>query len=537
MLKLSNYAQSIALLLLTTTRHHRAANAREPVETCGMNGRPISLFAGECNYENFNANVVPSCKEKIGEIPVNSLVALIPDICANVAVEFGEIQGTYQRDRRYFAGSGTYVDGTNFDMDEARTLRFEQNMSRETIIAWPEYASRMEYNSVNNGYPANMNLETECELQAAMCCFTDDSKKGSSFEENGDMVTDVCRHDLLDSPESNHIKEGWGLFRETETETHCVGFTWKTTEEKELIGNMLYDVSLRNTVTKGYVKGVPGAPMCGCIENMPVVEKAACRTAVKTSNEQEYRFYFDAGAVEDPLDELYARVNVPIEYKECDNQDLATHYESKFGPGKIDNHLVEHKGGCQAANEEFLNDEQFLHERDTAKYLEPDPRRWSELVVGKGIYFFPPDHNGTVADDAFRKLVDGGCTSADGSKRYCIVRRICPSCSSKYHRDIYYQRISDLPPFGYDPAAGEVYLLESFMSSFREQFHTLGKDFELYSSYEHAVKGEGAWKDCHHNSHGFPGDCGPMKTFHNQWNSYKNDHGTANHHGFYVELP
>ena len=42
-------------------------------------------------------------------------------------------------------------------------------------------------------------------------------------------------------------------------------------------GNTLFQLALKdNFLTRGYVREVPGAPMCGCVEKMPVVTDAAC---------------------------------------------------------------------------------------------------------------------------------------------------------------------------------------------------------------------------------------------------------------------
>merc|ERR1712078_564167 len=119
---------------------------------------------------------------------------------------------------------------------------------------------------------------------------------------------DVCRHDLANSPQSNHIKQGWSIFPGAEAPVHCVGFTWED-EDTDLIGNMMYDISLSQTAEKGYLKGVPGAPMCGCIEHMPVVEKAACRTAkLAEGTGVTYTFHFDG-------EELSASNSAVVEFR------------------------------------------------------------------------------------------------------------------------------------------------------------------------------------------------------------------------------
>merc|ERR1712151_187536 len=93
-----------------------------------------------------------------------------------------------------------------------------------------------------------------------------------------------------------------------------------------------------------------------------------------------------------------------------------------------------------------------------------------------------------------------------GGGRKCIIRRFCDSCSES-HRDIYYQRITDLPPPGrhddsgeavFDASAGEVYFLNTFMNDWFDnvngvKFNVLGTDFNLYSSYEDAKAGTNPW--------------------------------------------
>jgi len=235
----------------------------------------VSAFTGACTFANFEDNLQAGCT--LAELfpdgsadadADNAYAKLVERECAYGApVNFGEIQGTYQRDRRYFAGGGTLVDGANVNVEAAPVRRFDANLADDTIIAFPEYAARVQYNidtgrasdADQNGYPANMNLDSSCDLNTVMCCFTE-----GDFAGNSAATTDVCHHELDHSPESNHIKHGWSAFPGGQAPAHCVGFTWEDGAE-ELLGNMMFDVSLRQSVDKGklYLKGVPGAPMCG----------------------------------------------------------------------------------------------------------------------------------------------------------------------------------------------------------------------------------------------------------------------------------
>jgi len=532
MIKLSSYALTTALLT-----HAGLASA----ECTGT----ISTFNnGACTYANFLTGLTAGCLESeiLGLLPEGETdaAAYIDQLCAyDAPTQFVEIQGTYQADRRYFAGGGILVDGSDWAVDSARIERFNTNSADSTLIAFPEYLARLAYNSApanvgrlgTNGYPANMNLETSCELNTVMCCFTDDTKM-NSFATNNDATTGVCHHELELSPESNHIEEGWSVFPGSETSTHCTGFTWNDGEE-ELLGNMMYDISLKNTIEKGYVKGVPGAPMCGCIEHMPVVASAECRTASKSGDGAvTYTFTYDAE------EGVRADNQVGITYSDC-GTDLKEAYKANQATDAdkalIDEHLV---GDC--ASDDYLREDHFLepssdHPTKNTRYITPDDK-WSDLFVGEGINFLPPDKDLAKTDVDFRALVDAGCKESDGiTSRPCIIRRTCASCSSVPHRDIYYKPLTAIP------APEDLNLIDMFMDNWEVGAGTINVDYALYSTYEDALNGTNEWTHCnlYNNGVGFPGYCSTSALIYaDQWNSYtRYGHGWANHHGFYVELP
>merc|ERR1712226_654374 len=68
--------------------------------------------------------------------------------------------------------------------------------------------------------------------------------------------------------------------RDTEGPTHCHGIAWGLDEyepDARYKANNLFYVSMYDHMYKrGYVRNVPGAPMCGCVEKMPIVTRADC---------------------------------------------------------------------------------------------------------------------------------------------------------------------------------------------------------------------------------------------------------------------
>lgn len=414
------------------------------------------------------------------------------------------------------------VDGAVPAAEMGPIERFEANLADSTLIGFPEYVSREQYNPHHglgdNGYPANLNIEAECDLQTIMCCFVE-----GDFAGHGDATTDVCHHDLHASPQANHIKHGWSAFPGAEGPTHCVGFTWM--HDGGSLGNMMYDVSLRQTARKGYVRGVPGAPLCGCVEHMPVVEEAACRTATR-DGEPAYTFNYAGGY-------LSVSNTVAMNYADCAAGNLKAQYKANHAgdaakAALIDAHLVG-PGGCAAST--YLSNTRFTVEGSLDYYSDPDPALWSDLQEGYGVWFQPPPHDRAAADAEFRALIEGGCKLADGSPRYCLVRRKCPSCYNS-HKDIYYQRLTALPP-------ADVDFLDYFVNHWKSAHNSLHYDFELYSTYDNALAGTNEWAWCNYDDSdiGFPRDCGPYSFTGNNWNSMVHVHSHGRHHGFWVELP
>jgi hypothetical protein len=493
----------------------------------------ISTFTGSCNAETFESNLVAGCT--LADLGFENATQDIASLCEYEApVQFVEINGYYQLDRRYFNGGGPLIDSAEpFSIEAGRIMRFEDNFGDSTLISWPEYEATLGYNNNEHGYSPNFDLQDSCDLNTVMCCYIDDVK-GEGFKD-GDSTTDICRHDLADSPTSNHIKEGWSIFPGGETKTHCVGFNWQDGEASDIFkGNALYDISLRTTVNKGYYKSIPGAPLCGCIEQMPVVETADCRTA--TGGAVTYAFEYD-----EETGAITGSNSVEITYANCDEGDLANHFKAKNpdNADAIDEHFVR-VGGCADDIETYLNEEKFLiPEVHPTKYLDITEASGWKHVAGEGIRFLPPNINKDIADEEFRALIKGECTNADGTARDCIIRRFCDSCTYESHRDIYYKRLTPIPDAG--DADGQVYFLDLFLNNwFSSPANELHTDFELYSTYEDALAGTNAWKFCNYNDPGigFPRDCSDTtKAKWYQWNSYIRHGGHANHHGFYVELP
>jgi hypothetical protein len=178
--------------------------------------------------------------------------------------------------------------------------------------------------------PGITNFEN-CANNVAMCCWVsdrlaDDGGNGDCeqpYDEecvNADPSdnTDICAVDLRFSRTSNSVKNGLLLFPGgREGQTHCHGFAW-TEDDLDVSnifkGNNLFHIAaFDHLVNRGYVKNVPGAPMCGCVEQMPFVSRADC-TEMKLV--QATTFTFQDGTVE-----VTASGEWEVEFNSCEGRD------------------------------------------------------------------------------------------------------------------------------------------------------------------------------------------------------------------------
>jgi len=150
---------------------------------------------------------------------------------------------------------------------------------------------------------------------------------------------------------SNHIKlKSWTVYdADPEDKTFCTGFAYDSGSFDDKVKyNTLFHMAMKtNLVDNGYVKEVPGAPMCGCVEQMPVVTNASC---VK--------------AHEGYVIETDNTLRVDITWTGCEIEgtkaNLMDYYMSLPERTNMEKFFVKTKlvgdGQCAAAADAFLND-------------------------------------------------------------------------------------------------------------------------------------------------------------------------------------
>jgi len=275
-------------------------------------------------------------KEKIGEICTSAHIS--------VSLPFDQVTGQEDQFSQEYLDGGTvwnyHVDG--LDQEAGRLPLIKSNFAETGVISLPD---------AHNFHG--------CELRTAMCCYVA-SRKAVDMEPEDN--SDACYMDFKRAQQSSHVRDGYSIYGGgVEGNLNCHGFAWSNDAgyvDSVLKGNNLFHIAMLNELyTDGNVEEMPGAPMCGCIEQMPVVTRADC-TSVKA--DQEVHVAYDAG-----LDEFFARVAITsITHEDC--SDLSTHYDALVGEGKaterekylLGKHLVG-EGNCGPAIAGFLGTKGF----------------------------------------------------------------------------------------------------------------------------------------------------------------------------------
>merc|ERR1712071_97211 len=247
--------------------------------------------------------------------------------------------GKLNEQRQFTNGAGTdmYVLADDFD----KINKFYGNAAVKDLVK----------------YPDNMKNFEDCDIRAAYCCWIQDRQAGDN---NGNC--DTPYDDMTDGAASSHIAGGFAIFPDDEEgDVHCHGFAWGNDEDAldaRYKGNNLFYVSLYDHFyQRGYVRGVPGAPMCGCAEQLPVASRADCTEMDISEN---FRYVYD------PVSKRFIVIDsgVAIEFNASqgandNNNDLEAYYERLVDEGRAEaSELVALQeklvGDCGPAIEDFV---------------------------------------------------------------------------------------------------------------------------------------------------------------------------------------
>lgn len=348
------------IVLATNTSSFRGAS-----DTIDNASKSRRLNIGTPCFNNYWTVNVPSCSyiELVNVVPQSCLMDLfgpnpqlfVDNVCQrdfiNSAMPFEHI--IEKTDRSFYK---EYFDGNTFLNTERQT----KDIYGATIHRLDSTAARIDdvYKDVAQSmgitapdYVSSFDPE-KCKLRAAMCCFVQDRQannddvNGNCAEQYDDQCvnadpadnTDLCYSDAARAPSSPHVAGGFGIFSgdndEGEGNVHCHGMAWSSNQidlSAVYRGNNLFYISMYDHLyVRGYVRNVPLAPMCGCVEMMPTVSRSDC-TEMEVNG--VVTFQYENGR----LTADYADVN--IVFAECkgvndNNNNLDAYYERLMNEDK-----------------------------------------------------------------------------------------------------------------------------------------------------------------------------------------------------------
>jgi hypothetical protein len=381
-------------VLMNVNRQKNALIADQGVANCLNKEKELGALLGldPTNVSDMEAKINRICDNAISQSTTDTdYVVKFEDIPLIESTDSETINrfldefydgGTYYNEQVQQTNGG---DSYSLNRDTQGIKRFYNGPAQRRLVDWPS-------TSVTNF--------RDCAINAVMCCWAQDRQ---ADDNNGNCEqpypnanirsdelwtpdncidkdpadnTDICYVDMSRSPKSNHVVEGGVIFDDKdgvrEGDTHCHGLAWaddSLSSSHRYRGNNLFFVSMYDHMRqRGYVRNIPGAPMCGCIEQMPTVTRSDCTEMDIT---EDFSFTYDANASTFNA----AVIKAKIQFNACqglngNNNNLQAYYERLVSEGEIDPNRNAEKiedylvgdNNCSPAVADFL-DKKFGIER------------------------------------------------------------------------------------------------------------------------------------------------------------------------------
>jgi len=360
-------------------------------------------YSGRCTPSTFKAKVTNTatraCLICLYNAETGSSETTIDAVITNLCIDgygtgvfpYSEISRKGpQFDNEHYAGGGewnyeieTATGEDALDVDAARVDDIYYYEAQRKVIEFPEHIESFNPFNSDNTIGGFQDLDG-CDLNAAYCCFAQDRQAGDN---NGNCATpyeyncvdkdpadntNICYIDHSRSSKSSHVDSGFSIFGDLKTgkeniegAVHCHGHVWPENDplhpDSILKGNLLFYVSMYDHMTqRGYVRNIPGSPMCACAENMAVVTRADC-TQTATSEKTTFTWNVTSASLDASID------ITDVNFNACQgvnaNNNLYERARKLEQQGKLSSQKVaalkevlvgSQAGQCNAAIESFL---------------------------------------------------------------------------------------------------------------------------------------------------------------------------------------
>mmetsp|Transcript_30342 Transcript_30342/g.63404 ORF Transcript_30342/g.63404 Transcript_30342/m.63404 type:complete len:408 (-) Transcript_30342:265-1488(-) len=283
-------------------------------------------YTGRCTPDTFNDKITNTetheclvCLYNVDKaVSLTSIDSVVQSLCedayaADVFSYTDIARKGAQFDNEYYSGGGEW----NYEIETASgedILAYDASRvddiyyyeAQRKVIEFPENIESFNPFNRENSFNGIQDLDG-CDLNAAFCCFAQDRQAGDN---NGNCATPYEYNCIDKDPADNtnicyidHARSGnsgFSIFGDLQTgkeniegSVHCHGFTWgddPLSQDNVYKGNLLFYVSMYDHMTqRGYVRNIPGSPMCACAENMAVVTRADC-TQVQVDEKVTFRW-------------------------------------------------------------------------------------------------------------------------------------------------------------------------------------------------------------------------------------------------------
>lgn len=342
-------------LCITATSGLRGAKV-STVETSQQSRQLQTAVSGACTVENFAAAVggKPTLASYLGVLNNDSAMQnALDEKCEDALEPTIDLSDTLGKGPQFLKN---FLDGGTTWNDNYETPTGKYSLEADAAVipaTYSESTTSSVYSAPDGGtsetYPGYFSnfyrANKECVLGVMECCYVGSRKSDVTFENNAQM----CAMDLGDAAKSNHIKDHAFTFFDTQpsNQAYCSGFAFeKDTFEDSVKYNTLFHMAMKtNLYDKGYVKNIPGAPMCGCLDQMPIVDNAACVKVVEG-------YTIDSNG----------NVGVNLSWTDC-GTDLKTYYDS-LNRAQVEKDFVAAKivgdGKCEDGALAFMNDLMYV---------------------------------------------------------------------------------------------------------------------------------------------------------------------------------
>jgi len=439
---------------------------------------------------------------------------------------------------------------TNYETEDGSAatsvLREDAARVREFFVGQASY-SRVEYPESLTNFDRGA-----CTTNAAMCCWPKDRQANDN---NGNCAepydvncvdkdpadnTNLCFADYAKGDASTNLSssDGFAVFPGDndagEGSIHCHGYAWADDEYDSIsryTGNNLFFVSMYDHMhQRGYVKNVPGMPMCACMDQMPVTTRSDC-TQVDLTEDWEMAYV-------DPGDNGGAgyfegrMTKVEVEFNACQgrngrNNDLWAYAARLYDEGRMTGAQFGKVGRVLTDDNDCRHNTEYeKQKKGLVTGHVHDPLVYTK-VAGRDNLKDGEPHGREAFNKAFFEQT---------LTEKPIMLRICPDCI-RTHRKVYYRRLTPAPADGLDILHNILF----YRSNNPKTGNAWNVDFTLHSTYQDAETGANPWQ-CPGNNFNdrapFDGECSPSgDKVQNQWSAFNHFPGPQPNVAYYVNKP